>query len=753
MELDFDKYCVVDGSPTTVLPSTRRRSKVEKRKSKAYPRYANELLGMNEDFTGISFHHYRSISCKSTSARADPLEYDEVRKRGSVYQSSKEVRLMRKTGVAEGRKKIEFSQSSATALSFGIVDSLCKSDDESSQVEQKRSSVMSKNSDLSEATISKPQVELSSHDLLDLSFQPVQIRGVPSDGCSELSFESDSRDTQCTENVGRQSLQDPKFKSKPLLVPLSYGNRLLGKDSVVPFHKSLSSKLALPHSPVRSESDSSRTSSSKSRFGPVRKVFDPFVKSKLQRSPLSSAVEPQVENPTGLVTFSRVKTSLLHDFSDMGQHMIESCSVKENYNKLVQSTPAHLNGILKLDRKQGVPLFEFSVKFPEDIFVARTWKADNALNWTYTFHSVKERRKSNASGRGLKETHKGSSMVAQMQVSCYLCAELKDPGAFDNSMVTEFVLYDTAHPRKSGSSQDNSSCLIDVAKAPKASEENSLQGTQNLDEVSVKTKIKGQPKYGCDSGRSKPSTSNPLAAAELHPHLQIGAIVVQVPYEKRESLKFKSSDKKIDQPLLSFLDNSGVEHRKEHIPDCSSPVKVNVVIPSGNHSLPTTESHGPSPLLDRWRLGGGCDCGGWDMACPLNVLGNPNVQIAEDHLMDDQHPLKLFVQGKKDNTPALTMAVMEDEQFAVDFHAQLSTLQAFAICIAVWHTMESSVNMRQEENMHLLQSNSLRVFIEEEVKSLIDAVTEEEKCKDKRRTEEVLSSFKINPPFSPIARV
>ena len=137
----------------------------------------------------------------------------------------------------------------------------------------------------------------------------------------------------------------------------------------------------------------------------------------------------------------------------------------------------------------------------------------------------------------------------------------------------------------------------------------------------------------------------PLLAAELHPHPQIVPIVVQVPYEKRESLKFKSSDKKMDLPLLNFLDHSGGEHEKELVPDSVSPVKMDVVIPSGNHSLPTSESHGPSPLMDRWRLGGGCDCGGWDMACPLHIFSNLRIRMADSHLlMDNRQPLKLFFQ-------------------------------------------------------------------------------------------------------------
>ena len=72
---------------------------------------------------------------------------------------------------------------------------------------------------------------------------------------------------------------------------------------------------------------------------------------------------------------------------------------------------------------------------------------------------------------------------------------------------------------------------------------------------------------------------------------------------------------------------------------------MNVVIPLGNHGLPSCDdSRGPSPLLDKWRVGGGCDCGGWDMACPLIVFGNSNNQSMEEHsILQHDQPLTLYV--------------------------------------------------------------------------------------------------------------
>ncbi|KAK2450354.1 hypothetical protein QL285_009476 [Trifolium repens] len=87
--------------------------------------------------------------------------------------------------------------------------------------------------------------------------------------------------------------------------------------------------------------------------------------------------------------------------------------------------------------------------------------------------------------------------------------------------------------------------------------------------------------------------------------LESAAIVLRIPFHKRESLNYNRGDR-INAKAYSKPS------------DISSPVEqVKVILPIGNHGLPSGESEGPSSLLDRWKHGGGCDCGGWDMACPL----------------------------------------------------------------------------------------------------------------------------------------
>ncbi|XP_057510458.1 uncharacterized protein LOC130792883 [Actinidia eriantha] len=718
MELEFDKYCRVGGSPKTVLPASRRHSKVGKRRSiKEKPDCTNNLLILEEGFTEINSRRYHSLSCKNIPARTSGLEGNEALRRGSVYQSSREVRKTTKSGVEKGRRKIELSESCAINFNLGIVDNLCSSDEDSSVMEPKIPSAMPPNSDNVSASNRLTENHLDSH----------------------------SRDPRYAENVGIEKIEDPKFRCDPIVGPVNDGNVLGGRDAAVTLPKSLSAKLSLPHSPSQSESDSSRPSNPKARFIPIRKMFDPFTKSNSQRSPLGPA-SGSLGIPSSIRRNNTLRKSLLSDFSNMSQSPdLNSQFVKKDIcNSAVSSSPAHLRGSLKVENKHGVPFFEFSLKFLEEVFVARTWKPDNTLNWVYTFHCLHNRRKSIASGWGLKDWKKDSSLVGQLQVCCYLCTELKDAGDFDNSMVTEFVLYDVARARQSFSSQEKPNQSPDIVKPPKVSNQSSLSGSCELDD----------PKHAIKNTHFGSSTPHLWTPTDLHPSLEIAAVVIQVPFEKREILKYKGGGSKNDQPHPNLLDLSSAKQKKEGGSDYSRLAKVNVVTTSGNHSLPCIESRGPSPLLDRWRLGGGCDCGGWDMACPLTVFGNPNVRNAEAHpLVENQQPLELFVQGVKENTPALTMTVIEEGRYSVDFHAQLSTLQAFSICVAILHT-EASSAVRWERDRQLLQCNSLRVFIGEEVKTLIEAVTEEEERKASKKMEEIPPpSFKPNPPFSPIARV
>ncbi|KVI00412.1 Protein of unknown function DUF3527 [Cynara cardunculus var. scolymus] len=82
---------------------------------------------------------------------------------------------------------------------------------------------------------------------------------------------------------------------------------------------------------------------------------------------------------------------------------------------------------------------------------------------------------------------------------------------------------------------------------------------------------------------------------------------------------------------------------------------MNVLIPDGFHGGPRSRiGGGPSSLIERWSSGGSCDCGGWDLGCPLTILHDrPN---CEDVVLGNGFPFDLFVQGCKQSKPVLKMA-------------------------------------------------------------------------------------------------
>lgn len=60
-----------------------------------------------------------------------------------------------------------------------------------------------------------------------------------------------------------------------------------------------------------------------------------------------------------------------------------------------------------------------------------------------------------------------------------------------------------------------------------------------------------------------------------------------------------------------------------------------VILPGGIHGFPNRGA--PSPLMNQWRSGGSCDCGGWDVGCKLHILTN------QDQISKNLRPLSSSV--------------------------------------------------------------------------------------------------------------
>eukprot|EP00250_Pteridium_aquilinum_P006543 c16433_g1_i1 orf=269-2872(-) len=131
-------------------------------------------------------------------------------------------------------------------------------------------------------------------------------------------------------------------------------------------------------------------------------------------------------------------------------------------------------------------------------------------------------------------------------------------------------------------------------------------------------------------------------------------------------------------------------------------VDVVVILPAGYHGVPRIGpardegSYRPTALLDSWKSGGSCDCGGWDMGCGLSVLKAETLQVHEKRAtiavtsrdqidwISPGEPLKIFTQGYK-KKQLLMLEIVKTGLFSLSFQARISPLQAFATAVAIFH--------------------------------------------------------------------
>ncbi|CAL4950458.1 unnamed protein product [Urochloa decumbens] len=672
--------------------------------------------------------HCRSLPTRSRKTSA---EQSIVGKRGSMYQSSSEISRIRK--IQEGRRKIDSAFDGDAFLLFDIVDTSSRPSTSGAYLHShhNRSSGAKSSVETTHRTnrASKDFLDLSFRELPDDSFKldrprldSTMLKNDGGDGFLEISFEKEIIEggpcrhaAPCSQDVESVKCTETVYQLKTSGCPTEndYGDR--GRNSASS-SKSISAKVSSSDGTCPSGSvQHIIENNSKPRSSPFKKMLDPIMKSKSRRSPsLIEKGDPYSITGAGSRKNSMPRKSLLGDFSRTEQ--ASNCQPNGEIQCITSAlSPAHLQAVLRLDSKNGVQVSEFCVEGLEESISARNWKTVNELSSIYTFHSGGKR--SSAAGRISKDGGLNlPPIVGQLQVSSYLCPEV-GKGGIVNKVITEFVSYDIAHARRF---VEKTQCTETPQQPLGSAIDKSISG-----ESPHMINLMDQHRIGRNN--SDVSSSCPWSEEDLYPHLEIAATVIEVPFSKDKSKEVKNG---------------------------SSPCTVKVVTPSGLHGLPSESEANPSPLLDRWRYGGGCDCGGWDMACPIDVLGNAyDDNWAESITTNAKHPVELFVQGSKEELPALSMKANGKGQFLVDFHARLSALQAFSVFISLLHCSEASIAISIEKGKHKLYSSSLKLLLEEDVRHLIEAVTAEEKKQKKSLREKAPPSVVLDPPFSPIGRV
>ncbi|XP_057778041.1 uncharacterized protein LOC130996765 [Salvia miltiorrhiza] len=165
-----------------------------------------------------------------------------------------------------------------------------------------------------------------------------------------------------------------------------------------------------------------------------------------------------------------------------------------------------------------------------------------------------------------------------------------------------------------------------------------------------------------------------------------------VPNKEIAAIVVKDSSKRVDGG--EFIDKNQ-RYEGRNFPRLVSPAtsesqeKANsngtvVILPGAVHGLPIKGA--PSSLINRWRSGGSCDCGGWDVGCKLRVLADSRKSsnsIQESTTSSSVDHVNLFMQGgEQKGRPVFSLKPFSDEFYSIEMDPSISLLEAFATSVA-----------------------------------------------------------------------
>ncbi|XP_052876475.1 uncharacterized protein LOC108461984 isoform X2 [Gossypium arboreum] len=337
----------------------------------------------------------------------------------------------------------------------------------------------------------------------------------------------------------------------------------------------------------------------------------------------------------------------------------------------------------------GIPYFVFSLDNQREVYVANLENdgaaRNKGLDYMYLFHSSKSSHKEH----GISD----HEFVGKMTVSTSFSICPQD----SKIMETELVLFsgNITSIREIQTSSNNhrknkglSEKVVEAFKSSHLSKQSTLSRFRRSSSIMEDS--------SWDPCRDTVNNSDSLDGMNLFEeqlprNLELTAIVVRDHFPENPrpevggwGLKFlrkpvaMQNINPLEAPVHSFCScNNGV---------CST--SMDVLIPAGIHGGQRTRNGGPSSLIERWRSGGHCECGGWDLGCPLTVLksgpskgGSPATDMPEDCKLFD-----FSIQGPEHGSPTLRMTNVQDGLYLIHFQSALSALQSLAIAVAYIHT-------------------------------------------------------------------
>lgn len=320
-------------------------------------------------------------------------------------------------------------------------------------------------------------------------------------------------------------------------------------------------------------------SNGKGRSSPLRRLLDPLLKPRAGNSDADSKQRDSAQKDRSYkFSGSRGEASTLHSVKvklDLGS--CKSINI-DHPRDLGKCGSTMVQALLQVAVKNGLPLFTFAVDNSSDILAATVKKLTSGRkdgnSLIYTFFAVHEMKKKNGNwlSQGSKEKNHDyiSDIVGQMKVSDVPNSFLTRQKSLDQCSMREFVL------QGANARQTNQ-------QAP------DLQANDELAAIVVKLpKVTAKPLS--DSGRKQS-------------------------YSRKNSENLKDSHLE-GYGHFDYRDAEGSGSSSGSI----DPLGLTVILPGGDHGVPSEGK--PSSLIQRWRLGGLCDCGGWDVGCRLRVFSN-----------------------------------------------------------------------------------------------------------------------------------
>ncbi|XP_073152807.1 uncharacterized protein [Henckelia pumila] len=345
-------------------------------------------------------------------------------------------------------------------------------------------------------------------------------------------------------------------------------------------------------------------------------------------------------------------------------------------------------GMLTCAWKNGLPHYVYTVDDRPEVYVADLSKVksldDKVLDYVYTFHSRKRDKK----GKNTREIYLDKVGTMGVSHSITVCA--------DNSDVVEtrFVLSVSNHNHH-GKLQTSNHILkknkilakkvVDVFRSSRSYKHRTLYKNEApraiLEDASSNPSRETQESFDQyeDCAENKYLQDIESAAVVVKDHVFGNSKVADLGGWGMKFLKKSGNNMSLETLTPSrFTQNSA---------QCST--TIDVIIPAGFHGGPRTINSGPLSLIDRWISGGQCDCGGWDIGCPLTIL-NTNSRCADLSRLDDDsqecNSTDFFIQGSKQTMPVMKMVNIHDGLFYINFQSSLSVLQSFAIVAAIIHS-------------------------------------------------------------------